>query len=100
MPATRKWTIPVSEKLQSYFPRPCKPSKFHKCRLCGSLIERKTECCQWSNVESGEGWGTWYTHPECYQATLDQKWDEGDWECMSPGDMRRPTKDLDLPKNN
>lgn len=72
------------------FPKLCKPRKRHYCRLCGTTIAIGEPCCRWSNVESGEGYQTSHTHPECYQYTVDHKWDDGDWECCFPVDIERP----------
>ena len=51
---------------------------------------------RWTGVEPGEGWWTVHFHPECYAIT--QKWDDGDWECMLPGDYDRPAVRMYWPK--
>lgn len=66
------------------------PKKPHLCRLCGTIIPKGEKCEYWANVEPGEGWCSSYAHPECYEYTVINKWDHGDWECMSPGDIERP----------
>jgi hypothetical protein len=40
----------------------------------------------------GDGWFTSHAHPECYAQTVEDRWDEGDLESTSPGDMDRPPK--------
>lgn len=81
----------TSPQLARLFPKLCKPRKRHMCRLCGKFIQIAEPCCSWSNLEEGEGWSTSYAHPECYQETLDSKWDDMDWECSAPGDLERPS---------
>ena len=81
----------ASHTLSDYFPKLCKPRKRHRCRLCWQIIEINEPCCRWSGIEPGEGYRTEHAHPECYQDTLDQNWDEMDWECCMPGDLERPT---------
>jgi hypothetical protein len=58
------------------------------CRLCGETIAPDEGRIRWSGVERGEGYWTSHAHPECMEVT--RKWDHGDWECHSPGDMDRP----------
>jgi hypothetical protein len=82
--------LPLTPELRRHFPKPCKPRKAHHCRLCAGKIEVGELCCKWEYLEPGEGYGTSHAHPECYQVTLDGKWDDGDWECASPGDVSRP----------
>jgi len=83
--------IRLTPELRRYFPKPCKPRKAHHCRLCAGEIKIGELCCRWGYLEPGEGYGTSHAHPECYQVTLDSKWDDGDWECASPGDVYCPT---------
>lgn len=66
----------------------CKPRKPHRCRLCNERIEIGEPCHRYSGLEPGEGYYTIYTHPECLALTKD--WDDGDWECCSPGEVVRP----------
>ena len=81
----------LSDELKRYFPKGLSiPRKAHLCRLCGQTIQAKEPCLIWSNVEAGEGWHTLHAHPECYQVTLDEKWDELEWESTFPGDIERP----------
>ena len=81
----------LSDELKRYFPKGLSiPRKAHLCRLCGQTIQAKEPCLIWSNVEAGEGWHTQHAHPECYQVTLDEKWDELEWESTFPGDIERP----------
>lgn len=82
--------LSLTPELLRHFPKPCRPRKTHRCRLCAGKIEVGEQCCKWEYLEPGEGYGTSHAHPECYQVTLDGKWDEGDWECASPGDVSRP----------
>ena len=82
--------LSLTPELLLHFPKPCHLRKAHRCRLCVGKIEIREQCCKWEYLEPGEGYGTSHTHPECYQVTLDYKWDGGDWECASPGDVSRP----------
>lgn len=82
----------VIEKLQAIFPRLCLPRTRHQCRICGTWIEIKEPCCRWRGFDS-DGPFTSHAHPECYQLTLDMRWDSGDWETHSPGDFERPKKE-------
>jgi len=82
----------LSPELQRQFPKLSRPRKPRRCRLCYGKIEIGEPCCRWEYLEPGEGYGTSYAHPECYQVTIDSKWDEGDWECCSPGDVTRPNR--------
>lgn len=78
----------VEQQFQRLFPKLCNPRKRHVCRLCGKFIQIAEPCCRWVTFEDGPA--THHTHPECYKLTLKQKWDDGDWECISPGDIERP----------
>lgn len=86
-------THEISEELRRIFPRFYTGRLPHRCRLCNGEIPPKEPRCRWRTVERGEGWRTWHAHPECYQVTLDEKWDDGDWESVHPGDMERPKRD-------
>lgn len=81
----------LSPELLAHFPKLCRPRKKHQCRLCAGDINVGEPCCRWSGLVPGEGYSTSHAHPECYQVTLDGKWDAGDWECAQPGDITRPT---------
>ena len=48
--------------------------------------------CRWTTFDDGPR--TYHAHPECYQVTLDGKWDNGDWECCCRGDLERPTPNV------
>ena len=83
-----------SAELRRHFPKLSVPRKPQSCRLCGTRIDAGEQCCRWSTVERGEGYQTSHAHPECFQYTLDAKWDAGDWECMAPGDISRPNNQI------
>lgn len=85
-----KALLGLSPELLALFPKLCRPRKKHRCRLCAGSIEVGEPCCRWDWLVPGQGHGTSHAHPECYQVTLDGKWDEGDWECEQPGDIARP----------
>lgn len=76
--------------LERYFKKLTKIRKVQRCRLCGQRIQPGESVLSWSTVERGYGWQTSYAHPECYHETIVEKWDDHDWECMGPGDMKRP----------
>ena len=88
---------PLPDWVLRLFPKPCRPRKRHLCRVCGKWILAGEECARWTGVERGEGWWTCHTHPECYVVT--RKWDDGDWECMFPGDAERPAVRMYWPKD-
>lgn len=91
--AGRRSAVSVgSDALRRLFPQLCIPRKRHRCRLCWEWIEVKEPCCRWETLEPGEGYETYHAHPECYDVTLDGKWDCGDWECCLPGEVTRPNK--------
>ena len=79
-------------ELRKAFPNLCQPKKPHHCRICDEIIKVAEPCCRWTGLMEGEGYFTAHAHPECYNYAL--KWDEGDWECMQPGDVSR--KDIIL----
>lgn len=80
----------MTPELQRLFPRLCNPRRWHRCRLCAQPIRPGEHCCRWSGLD-GAVYVTSHAHPECYQHTLDEKWDEDDWEHCMPGDVERPS---------
>lgn len=79
--------------LREVFPRMPKARKRHRCRLCGTFIEPEEERCRWVTWDDAPA--TSHAHPECYQKTIDYKWDEGDWESSFPGDIEPPQRNQD-----
>ena len=86
---------PLPDWVLRLFPKPCRPRKTHRCRICDGRIVAGEECARWSGVDRSEGWWTSHAHPECYAMT--QKWDQFDWE--SSFDTERPTVRMYWPKD-
>jgi hypothetical protein len=82
----------LSAELRMRFPSLTRVRKSHRCRLCDEPIPKGDSCCSWTTFNDVPE--THYAHPECYQVTLDEEWDDCDWECTFPGeDFVRPGAD-------
>jgi len=85
----------MSESVYEYFPRMPLARKKHRCRLCDQTIPPEAPRCRWETFDDGPR--TYHAHPECYQVTLDDCWDDGDWENCHEGDIERPTQTTEKP---
>lgn len=61
--------------------------KPHRCDVCDGAIKRGEKQITRAGIESGEGFYRMHMHPECEE--FSRKWDNGDWESHTPGDICR-----------
>ncbi len=79
----------MSTCFDSHTRRAAKP---HRCYYCAQQIARGEVHGYRIGTSYGDFW-TMRFHPECDAAA--SGWDEGDYECFSPGDMKRPMDAFD-----
>lgn len=66
-----------------------KTRKRHHCRVCGEGIAVGETCIRRTGFDCDGPW-TIHMHPEC--EALTKVWDSMDWESISPGECKRPSR--------